>query len=323
MLIRPAEATLNAAVLVNNMDNSSSVVIKDAVTDEQGTEHKATLSADDGVDINASTRFEYNRIANMIQEVKDAAAQIKNAVKGLNGAIKSDFDAFLGNLDAQIGAWESAFKTADETFATSDSGVLAISKAATAGLQVLTALNNLNTMMDGNEGGQVAADVKATIQGASDILTGALAFADPNSYGNFAAASASKGSSGDTGAIAGHHPSAINGAGTVMVNNVDSVSKVEVGSNSVIASNGKVNLNAENYMKDVSLGGLNTVPLTNSGGGTAASIGATVNYSDFNTDTIVAVNDGANISGGDINIAGSNAVVILILPAATKLTMYP
>lgn len=304
----PAEATLNAAVLVNNMDNSSSVVIKDAVTDEQGTEHKATLSADDGVDINASTRFEYNRIANMIQEVKDAAAQIKNAVKGLNGAIKSDFDAFLGNLDAQIGAWESAFKTADETFATSDSGVLAIGKAATAGLQVLTALNNLNTMMDGNEGGQVAADVKATIQGASDILTGALAFADPNSYGNFAAASASKGSSGDTGAIAGHHPSAINGAGTVMVNNVDSVSKVEVGSNSVIASNGKVNLNAENYMKDVSLGGLNTVPLTNSGGGTAASIGATVNYSDFNTDTIVAVNDGASISGGDINIAGSNEI---------------
>lgn len=304
----PAEATLNAAVLVNNMDNSSSVVIKDVVTDEQGTEHKATLSADNGVDINASTRFEYNRIANMIQEVKDAAAQIKNAVKGLNGAIKSDFDAFLGNLDAQIGAWESAFKTADETFATSDSGVLAIGKAATAGLQVLTALNNLNTMMDGNEGGQVAADVKATIQGASDILTGALAFADPNSYGNFAAASASKGSSGDTGAIAGHHPSAINGAGTVMVNNVDSVSKVEVGSNSVIASNGKVNLNAENYMKDVSLGGLNTVPLTNSGGGTAASIGATVNYSDFNTDTIVAVNDGANISGGDINIAGSNEI---------------
>ena len=304
----PAEATLNAAVLVNNMDNSSSVVIKDAVTDEQGIEHKATLSADDGVDINASTRFEYNRIANMIQEVKDAAAQIKNAVKGLNGAIKSDFDAFLGNLDAQIGAWESAFKTADETFATSDSGVLAIGKAATAGLQVLTALNNLNTMMDGNEGGQVAADVKATIQGASDILTGALAFADPNSYGNFAAASASKGSSGDTSAIAGHHPSAINGAGTVMVNTIDSVSKVEIGSNSVIESNGKVNLNAENYMKDVSLGGLNTVPLTNSGGGTVASIGATVNYSDFNTDTIVAVNDGASISGGDINIAGSNEI---------------
>lgn len=304
----PAEATLNAAVLVNNMDNSSSVVVEDAVTDENGTEHKATLSAADGVDINASTRFEYNRIANMIQDVKDAAAQIKNAVSGLDGAIKSDFDGFLTNLNTQIGAWESAFATADETLATSDSGVLAIGEAVTAGIEVLTALNNLNTMLDSNEGSQVAADVKATIQGASDMLTGALAFADPNSYGNFAAASASKGSSGDTSDIAGHHPSAINGAGTVMVNNIDSVSKVEIGSNSVIESNGKVNLNAENYMKDVSLGGLNTVPLTNSGGGTVASIGATVNYSDFNTDTIVAVNDGASISGGDINIAGSNEI---------------
>ena len=303
----PAEATLNAAVLVNNMDNSSSVVIKDAVTDEQGTEHKATLSADDGVDINASTRFEYNRIANMIQDVKDAYNQIETATEGLGGAIKSDFDAFLGNLDAQIGAWESAFKTADETLATSDKGVLAIGEAAVAGYNVLTALNNLNTMLD-NSGSEVAADTKAAIQGASDLLTSALAFADPNSYGNFAASSASKGSSGDTGSIAGHHSSAVNGAGTVMVNTVNSVSKVEIGSNAVINADGKVELNAENYMKDVSLGGLNAVPLTNSGGGTAASIGATVNYSDFNTDTVVAVNDGAAISGGDINIAGSNEI---------------
>ena len=125
---------------------------------------------------------------------------------------------------------------------------------------------------------------------------------------NFAASSASKGSSGDTGSIAGHHSSAVNGAGTVMVNTVNSVSKVEIGSNAVINAVGKVELNAENYMKDVSLGGLNAVPLTNSGGGTAASIGATVNYSDFNTDTVVAVNDGAAISGGDINIAGSNEI---------------
>lgn len=299
----PAELTVNAAVLVNNMDNSSSVVVADR--DEGSAE--PTLKGKNGVSVNASTRFEYNRIKNMIQDVKDAANQIASAVGGLKGSIKNDFNGFIDTLNKQIDAWESAFKTADETLATSDKGVLAIGEAATAGYNVLTALNNLNTMLD-NRGSEVAADTKAAIQGASDLLTSALAFADPNSYGNFAASSASKGSSGDTGSIAGHHSSAVNGAGTVMVNNVDSVSKVEVGSNSVIASNGKVNLNAENYMKDVSLGGLNTVPLTNSGGGTAASIGATVNYSDFNTDTIVAVNDGANISGGDINIAGSNEI---------------
>lgn len=299
----PAELTVNAAVLVNNMDNSSSVVVADR--DEGSAE--STLKGKNGVSVNASTRFEYNRIKNMIQNVKDAANQIASAVGGLKGSIKNDFNGFIDTLNKQIDAWESAFKTADETLATSDKGVLAIGEAATAGYNVLTALNNLNTMLD-NRGSEVAADTKAAIQGASDLLTSALAFADPNSYGNFAASSASKGSSGDTGSIAGHHSSAVNGAGTVMVNTVNSVSKVEIGSNAVINAVGKVELNAENYMKDVSLGGLNAVPLTNSGGGTAASIGATVNYSDFNTDTVVAVNDGAAISGGDINIAGSNEI---------------
>lgn len=298
----PAELTVNAAVLVNNMDNSSSVVVADR--DEGSAD---ALKGKNGVSVNASTRFEYNRIKNMIQDVKDAAKQIASAVGGLKGSIKNDFKGFIDTLNEQIDAWESAFSTADETLATSDKGVLAIGEAATAGYNVLTALNNLNTMLD-NRGSEVAADTKAAIQGASDLLTSALAFADPNSYGNFAASSASKGSSGDTGSIAGHHSSAVNGAGTVMVNTVNSVSKVEIGSNAVINAVGKVELNAENYMKDVSLGGLNAVPLTNSGGGTAASIGATVNYSDFNTDTVVAVNDGAAISGGDINIAGSNEI---------------
>lgn len=298
----PAELTVNAAVLVNNMDNSSSVVVADR--DEGSAD---ALKGKNGVSVNASTRFEYNRIKNMIQDVKDAAKQIASAVDDLDDSIKNDFNGFIDTLKKQIETWERAFSTADETLATSDKGVLAIGEAATDGYNVLTALNNLNTMLD-NRGSEVAADTKAAIQGASDILTGALAFADPNSYGNFAAASASKGSSGDTGAIAGHHPSAINGAGTVMVNTVNSVSKVEIGSNAVINAVGKVELNAENYMKDVSLGGLNAVPITNSGGGTAASIGATVNYSDFNTDTVVAVNDGAEISGGDINIAGSNEI---------------
>ena len=299
----PAELTVNAAVLVNNMDNSSSVVVADR--DAESTE--PTLNGKNGVSVNASTRFEYNRIKNMIQDVKDAANQIASAVGGLDGSIENDFNGFINTLNKQISTWEIAFSTADETLATSDNGVLAIGEAAVAGYNVLTALNNLNTMLD-NSGSEVAADTKAAIQGASDLLTSALAFADPNSYGNFAASSASKGSSGDTGSIAGHHSSAVNGAGTVMVNTVNSVSKVEIGSNAVINADGKVELNAENYMKDVSLGGLNAVPLTNSGGGTAASIGATVNYSDFNTDTIVAVNDGANISGGDINIAGSNEI---------------
>ena len=300
----PAGATLNAAVLVNNMDNSSSVVVADR--DAASTE--PALSGKTGVDVNASVRFEYNRIQNMIQDVKDAYNQIETATASLDGAIKTDFDNFLKDLKTQITAWESAFATANETLATSDSGVLSIGEAATAGYSILNALNNLNTMLDSTSGSEVADATKASIQGASDLLSSALAFIDPNSYGNFAASSASKGSSGNQSTVGGHIPSAINGAGTVIVNNVDTVSKVEIGSNTGIASDRDVNINAESFMKDVTLGGLNAVPITNSGGGTTASIGATVNYSDFNTDTVVAVNNGASITGGNINIAGSNVI---------------
>lgn len=300
----PAGATLNASVLVNNMDNSSSVVVADR--DAASTE--PALSGKTGVNVNASVRFEYNRIQNMIQDVKDAYNQIETATASLNGAIKTDFDNFLKDLKTQISTWESAFATANETLATSDSGVLSIGEAATAGYNVLNALNNLNTMLDSTSGSEVADATKASIQGASDLLSSALAFIDPNSYGNFAASSASKGSSGNQSTVGGHIPSAINGAGTVIVNNVDTVSKVEIGSNTGIASDRDVNINAESFMKDVTLGGLNAMPITNSGGGTTASIGATVNYSDFNTDTVVAVNNGASITGGNINIAGSNVI---------------
>lgn len=300
----PAGATLNAAVLVNNMDNSSSVVVADR--DAASTE--PALSGKTGVDVNASVSFEYNRIQNMIQDVKDAYNQIETATASLDGAIKTDFDKFLNDLQTQISTWESAFATANETLATSDSGVLSIGEAATAGYSILNALNNLNTMLDSTSGSEVADATKVSIQGASDLLSSALAFIDPNSYGNFAASSASKGSSGNQSTVGGHIPSAINGAGTVIVNNVDTVSKVEIGSNTGIASDRDVNINAESFMKDVTLGGLNAVPITNSGGGTTASIGATVNYSDFNTDTVVAVNNGASITGGNINIAGSNVI---------------
>lgn len=300
----PAGATLNASVLVNNMDNSSSVV----VVDRDAASTEPALSGKTGVDVNASVRFEYNRIQNMIQDVKDAYNQIETATASLNGAIKTDFDNFLKDLKTQISTWESAFATANETLATSDSGVLSIGEAATAGYSILNALNNLNTMLDSTSGSEVADATKASIQGASDLLSSALAFIDPNSYGNFAASSASKGSSGNQSTVGGHIPSAINGAGTVIVNNVDTVSKVEIGSNTGIASDRDVNINAESFMKDVTLGGLNAMPITNSGGGTTASIGATVNYSDFNTDTVVAVNNGASITGGNINIAGSNVI---------------
>ena len=53
----------------------------------------------------------------------------------------------------------------NETLATSDSGVLSIGEAATAGYNVLNALNNLNTMLDSTSGSEVADATKAIHSG--------------------------------------------------------------------------------------------------------------------------------------------------------------
>ena len=320
-----APVTLNAAVLVTNMNNSSSVVVEDAVTDEDGTEHKAELEGIGGVEINASTRFEYNRVQKMKDAVTDAAAQIEHAFTTLDEAFEDDFgkipDEFKDLKDKYTAAYE-AFTgkmngIEDGTQVTS--GADNFIDAIVAGYQVLTALEDLNAMLDESSGSEVMKNANEAFKGASDLFSGALAFVDPNSYGTFAAASTSKGSSGDvggsapgggsvTGAVGGSVASAVNGAGAVMVNTVNSVSKVEIGSDAEITSKRKVNIGAENYMKDVSLGGLNLGLFNNAGGGTSASIGATVNYAQFDTDTIVAVNDGAKITGGYINVNANNEI---------------
>lgn len=319
-----APVTLNAAVLVTNMNNSSSVVVEDAAT-ENGTEHKDTLNGANGVDINAATKFEYNRVQKMKDAVTDAAAQIEHAFTTLDEAFEDDFgkipDEFKDLKDKYTAAYE-AFTgkmngIEDGTQVTS--GADNFIDAIVAGYQVLTALEDLNAMLDESSGSEVMKNANEAFKGASDLFSGALAFVDPNSYGTFAAASTSKGSSGDvggsapgggsvTGAVGGSLASAVNGAGAVMVNTVNSVSKVEIGSDAEITSKRKVNIGAENYMKDVSLGGLNLGLFNNAGGGTSASIGATVNYAQFDTDTIVAVNDGASITGGYINVNANNEI---------------
>lgn len=325
-----APATINAAVLVTDMNNSSSVVVEDAVTDKDDTEHKAELSGTKGVDINAVTKFDYKRVEKMQEAVKDAAAQIRNAFENMDDAFREEFAEGIPEWFTELKAKYTAYTVAYDVFDKEMNGVevdgqqLASGSgnfidAITKGYAVLLALDELNGEMDKQKENAVVKEFGEAFKGASDLFSSALAFVDPNSYGTFAAASASKGSSGDgggsapgggsvTGAVGGNVASVLNGAGAVMVNTVNSVSKVEIGSDTVITSDRNVNIGAENCMKDVSLGGLNTGLFTNSGGGTTASIGATMNYAEFDTDTIIAINDGAEITGGNIGINAQNTI---------------
>ena len=313
-----APVVVSGSVLVNDMNNSSSVVVEDSYTDEAGV-HAAKLSGKNGVNINAGTRFEYNRINNMINDVNNAVAELKTAMAelgNLDDDIKNDFNGLIDDLNSKLDNWDSALSTfeskvgnADETLLTSDDGITQAANAFSAAYDVLNALDTLNASLKekSSGGSETLKTAQAAFSAVSDLFSGAFAFADPNSYGNFAAVSTAKSSTGDTGTVGGHAATAANGAGAAIANMVNSTAKVEIGKGADITSEGDVAIGAENFMKDVSLGGLTTgIFSTNSG--TAAAIGATVNYSDFNTDTIIAVNDGASITGGNIDIDAQNTI---------------
>ena len=305
------EAVISGSVLVNNMENTSSITVE-----ERDDAAKTVLYGKNGVNINSNSRFEYNRIDNMISQVEDAVAQIKEGFENLGKAISGDANGTISNFEDKLDAWDAAFETfkakssgADETFLTSENGIAMAGDAFTAASDLMSALNDLNDALAVYEGedSQTVKEAAKIFGGVSDMFTGAMAFADPNSYGNFAAVSTAKSSSGDTGSVAGHTATAINGAGSVVVNMIDSQSSVNIGENVGIDSERDVKIGAENYMKDVTLGGLSTGIFTNSSGA-KGSLGATVNYAEFNTDTIVVVGDGVQITGGNIAVSGDNTI---------------
>lgn len=296
-------AVINASVLINDMNNTSSVTV------ENGDDTAApVLNGKAGVNLTSNVQFDYGRITKMKEQVTAAVALLKESLQNLPDSIKTDANSLISNLEGKISALETAAGalSGDETMLTTDNGMLTISDSVKAAWELLTALNDLNNQINSYEG-ETMQNAKAAFNAASDMVTGAMAFADPNSYANFAAVSTAKSPSGDQGAIAGHGTTAVNGAGSVVVNMVDSSSVVDIGKNAQITSGNAVNVDAQSFMKDVALAGLSSSLFTNAGGN-AASVGASLIYSVFNTDTAAVVADGVQLTGGSIDVKAANEI---------------
>ena len=295
----------NASVLVTNLENQATVTVADR-SDAKLAD--AAISGAKGVTINSQVKIDYNRVQKMIDAVKDAAANIEAGFSGLGGSISSDWQNLLDAVKAKAKALEAAVGTfsADETLLTSDDGILEAAGPFTAAKELLAALDTLNEQIAAAEKDPAqqttAAQLKQAVSGLSDVVVNAVAFADPNNYANFGAVSNAKGDDG-SGQGTGTQATV---AGTVMVTNVKNNSKVLLGNNVKIDSQGTVEVGAENMMKDVSLAGVTASIFNNAGGN--SSMGATVNIGNFDTNTVAAVGEGSQISGGEINITGSNTI---------------
>lgn len=251
--------------------------------------------------------MDYNRIDKMVNDITTAVGQLKANMEKLPGDLKGDAQTLVDNIKGKVESLEAvveALKGKDETLLTEQDGENSASSKISQAWDIFSALNDLNSQIN-DYNGEAAADIKNAFSNLTDIVTGALAFGDANSYANFAAASSAKSSSGSDMTVNGKNPTAGNGAGSVILNTVNTASVVDVGPGAAITANETAEISADSLVKDVTLGGLGTTGFNNSGGKTA-SVGATVNYSEFNNDTAAVVGAGTAVTAGHIDVSAAN-----------------
>ena len=148
---------------------------------------------------------------------------------------------------------------------------------------------------DGREIFEIASQIENIFVGPFSVVGAAAQFANPNNYANFQAG-ASTGGKSENGATV-----AVSGA--VNLNYITNNANVIVGKNTEISGIGKVDINASAVQEDVAFNG--KLGLT---GGADNAAGGTVGVHFGEVNSMVAIAEGAEVTGSAINIGADNDV---------------
>ena len=272
------EALVNAAVLYSDMDSNA------AVTLEGGDAHdaeNAVYTQLNGADINvqANSEFNYGRVDKMIGDILLLCEKLEGAY--------NDNPTYKANVD-ELQKLANDFRdkcATDPGYADSTEGNEAALALAAAAQQVS------NDASDGS----AASQIKDIFAGPLSVVGMAAQFANPNNYANFQAG-ASTGGKSDNGATV-----AVSGA--VNLNYITNNANVIVGKNTEITGIGKVDINASAAQEDVAFNG--KLGLT---GGADNAAGGTVGVHFGEVNSMVAIAEGAEVTGSAINIGADNDV---------------
>ncbi len=298
--------TVGAGVVYSGMENNASVVFAEGEA-AAGDENKTTLTAAKDINITSSTKIEYHRperikrgIDRSIENLNYAIEAIKNlpeyteskykdVIDGLS-SLKDSLEGYAENYSTEFidGVSNPDAITADGTMNTIFD---AAAGAAVIYNDVMELQQNFNDMLD------VTSPFTEVISNALGVVSNAVAFADPNNYANVAASASAKGGTESTKFAL---------SGSVTVTDYNNNSSVNVGKFTQLNAGEKLNLNSANKVEDVNITGKTQFwkPGAEAKGG--LGIGGSVNYQNFDTDSKVVVEEGANLSAGDISI-GSNS----------------
>lgn len=269
-----AKVLINASVLYADLDNNASVVL------EGGASNGDYVNLD-GADINirANSAFQYNRVNKMIGDILNLCSQLKAAY-----ASNTEYKKHVTSLEEKAAAYKAAVAK-DPAYANS-----------TAGNEAAEALALLaQKVSDDSADGAVSDQIKDIFTGPFSVVGAAAKFADPSNYANFQAASSTGGKSEDGATVAL--------SGSANINNLTNNAKVIIGKNSKISGSGQVDLKATVTQKDVALNGKLGVT-----GGADNAVGGVVGVHFGETNSVVAVAEGTQVSGSAINVDADNDV---------------
>ena len=300
--------TVGAGVVYAGMKNTASVVFADGDSAD-GEEAHASLNAGKDINITSGTVMEYHRPERIKREIDRSIENLMYAIEAIKNLPKYEQEQYkelitgLQNLKTNLEGYAKNYSdefvgaVSNPDAITADGTMNQIFDAAAGAVaiynDVLELQQNFNDMLD------VTSPFSAVVSNALGVVTNAVAYVDPNNYANVAASASAKG---------GGEGTKLSTSGSVTVTEYNNISKVDVGKFTVLNAQNKLDLQSANKVEDVNITGKTMFWKPNAEAKGGLGIGASVNYQNFDTDSSVVVDEGAELEAGDISIGSDSDI---------------
>ena len=295
--------TIATGVVYAGMDNQADVTVADGTDDQH-----ATLKADGNLNLQSSNTMEYHRPERMKRELDRSIEKLNTAIDAIEnmpeakvGQAKEILEQ-LEKLKTSMTGMAAAFTTdylqdtSNVKNLTAEGTLNKIGNVAGTGWEILNAVTKIQQSVGQLQ--DVTSPFGEVVTNALAVVTNAVAFTEPNQYANVSAAAVSRGGSDTKASL----------AAAVTATDFDYGSHVTVGKHASLTAGNALDLRAEEAIKDVNITGKNKVWKNDAEAAGGVGIGGSVNYQNFDTDTLVKVDKGAALTAGDMELASSSDI---------------
>ncbi|MCQ1533461.1 leukotoxin LktA family filamentous adhesin [Mitsuokella jalaludinii] len=295
--------TIATGVVYAGMDNQADVTVADGTDDQH-----ATLKANGNLNLQSSNIMEYHRPERMKREIDrsieklntaiDAIANMPEAKQEQAKEILEQLEKLKTSMTGMAAAFTTDYlqDTSNVKNLTAEGTLNKIGNVAGTGWEILNAVTKIQQSVAQLQ--DVTSPFGEVVTNALAVVTNAVAFTEPNQYANVSAAAVSRGGSDTKASL----------AAAVTATDFDYGSHVTVGKHASLTAGNALDLRAEEAIKDVNITGKNKVWKNDAEAAGGVGIGGSVNYQNFDTDTLVKVGKGAALTAGDMELASSSDI---------------